>query len=141
MKPAAPAPLVPRWVALVASCVALALVPWTLWLTFTLPRRHISHHYDLAWVGFDVGLAAAFGATTLAAVRASAWLQVAATVTGTMLVCDAWFDIVTSASHDEQIVALVQGLCAELPLAALCAWIVLDVQRFRATANLPSPDE
>jgi len=130
---------VPRWVVLVAGAVALALVPWTLWLTFTLPRRHVSHHYDIAWVGFDVGLAAAFAATAFAAVRASAWLEVAATVTGTMLVCDAWFDVVTSASHDEQIVALVEALCAELPLAALCAWIVLDVQRFRETTNLASP--
>jgi len=132
---------VPRWVVLVAGAVALALVPWTLWLTFTLPRRHVSHHYDIAWVGFDVGLAAAFAATAFAAVRASAWLEVAATVTGTMLVCDAWFDVVTSASHDEQIVALVEALCAELPLAALCAWIVLDVQRFRETTNLAAPGE
>jgi hypothetical protein len=104
-------------------------VPWTLWLTFSLPRRHVTHHYDVAWVGFDIALAAAFGWTALAAVRRSPWLQVAATVTGTMLLCDAWFDIVTSASHDEQLVAIAQALLAELPLAALCAWIVVVTRR------------
>ena len=29
--------------------------PWILYLTFTLPSRHVTFHYDLAWVGFDVG--------------------------------------------------------------------------------------
>jgi hypothetical protein len=117
-----------------ASCVALALIPWTLWLTFTLPSRHVSHHYDIAWVGFDVALAGAFAATALAAVRASTWLPIAAAVTGTMLLCDAWFDTLTSASQDEQVFALLEALFAELPLAAVCAWIVIDVERFqRAT--------
>ena len=53
-------------------------------------------HYDLAWVGFDIALAAAFAGTSWAAMRSSAWLVPLAAVTGTMLVCDAWFDVVTS---------------------------------------------
>jgi hypothetical protein len=42
---------------------ALGLGPWTLWLTYSLPSRHVTRHYDLAWVGFDIALLAAFGAT------------------------------------------------------------------------------
>ena len=50
-----------------SALVAVALVPWTLYLTFTLPSRHVTFHYDLAWVGFDVALAASFAATAWAA--------------------------------------------------------------------------
>jgi len=110
------------------------LVPWTLWLTFTLPTRHLTHNYRLAWVGFDIFLAIAFGATAIAALRASEWLQPLAALTGTMLLCDAWFDVVTSASGDELGRAIFEALIAELPLAALCAWIVIDTKRFHDAA-------
>ena len=114
--------------------IAVLLVPWTLWLTFTLPTRHIAHHYRVAWVGFDILLAAAFAATAIAALRLSPWLQALAAMTGTMLLCDAWFDVVTSAAGDEQIVAMLEAVFAELPLAALCGWIVLDTTRFHEAA-------
>jgi hypothetical protein len=81
-------------------------------------------------VGFDVLLAVAFGATAIAALRASEWLQPLAAVTGTMLLCDAWFDVVTSSSGDELGRAVFEALFGELPLAALCAWIVVDTKRF-----------
>jgi hypothetical protein len=113
--------------------MAFLLVPWTLWLTFTLPSRHVSDRYDLAWVGFDVALATAFGATTWAAIRRSRWLTVFAAVTGTMLVCDAWFDVVTSHTGGEMAEAVAEAVLGELPLAALCVYIVLDVERFQTT--------
>jgi hypothetical protein len=110
--------------------IAVLLVPWTLWLTLTLPTRHVTHHYRGAWVGFDVFLALAFAATAFAALRASEWLQPLAALTGTMLLCDAWFDVVTSAGGDEVGRAVLEALFAELPLAALCGWIVVDTKRF-----------
>jgi hypothetical protein len=125
-----------RWVTLLLGVVAVGLVPWTLYLTFTLPSRHVTFHYDLAWVGFDVALACAFGATTLAALRRSHWLVPLAAVTGTMLVCDAWFDIVTSHEGGEMWEAVVEAVFAELPLAALCGFIVYDAETFlAATVN------
>jgi O-ureido-D-serine cyclo-ligase len=33
-------------------------------------------------------------------------------------------------AHDEQVAALVEALCAELPLAAICAFIVYDSETF-----------
>ena len=68
---------VPRWVATSLSLTAVGLVPWTLWLTFSLPSRHVTEHYDLAWVGFDIALALAFAATALAAYRGLALARAA----------------------------------------------------------------
>jgi len=130
----------PAWVPVLLGAVGVGLVPWTLWLTFSLPSRHTSEHYDLAWVGFDVALAAAFGATTLAAIRGSDWLEVSAAVTGTLLVCDAWFDVVTSSGGGERLEALLEACFAELPLAAICAWIVWDAERFREATVLRYAD-
>jgi hypothetical protein len=125
-----------RWVTLLLGIVAIAMVPWALYLTFTLPSRHVTIHYDLAWVGFDVALACAFAATTIAAIRRSHWLVPLAAVTGTMLVCDAWFDVVTSRGGGEMWEAVAEAVFAELPLAALCGFIVYDAETFlAATVN------
>jgi hypothetical protein len=130
-----PEPRLPRWVPRLLALVAIGLVPWTLWLTFSLPSRHITDDYDLAWVGFDIALAAAFGATAWATLRVSEWLVPLAAVTGTMLVCDAWFDIVTSSGGKDRLQAILEAVFGELPLAALCGYIVVDVERFRATVR------
>lgn len=126
----------PRWMVLLLGLVAVFLVPWTLYLTFSLPSRHVTFHYDLAWVGFDIALAVSFAATAWAAFRGSQWLVPLAAVTGTMLVCDAWFDIVTSQPGGETWEAVAEAAFAELPLAAVCAFIVYDAETFlAATVN------
>ena len=119
-----------RWVPRLLALVALALVPWTLWLTFSLPSRHVAQHYDAAWVGFDIALAAAFAATAWSALRRPRWLAALAAATGTMLLCDAWFDVVTSSGGAERVEAVAEAAFAEIPLAAICAYIVLEAERF-----------
>jgi hypothetical protein len=125
----------PRWVTILMALVAVALVPWILYLTFTLPSRHVTFHYDLAWVGFDVALVASFAATAWAAFRGSQWLVPLAAVTGTMLVCDAWFDVVTSQSGSEMWEAIAEAALAELPLAFVCGLIVYDAETFLAATT------
>jgi len=125
----------PRWVTVLFTLVALGLLPWTLYLTFTLPSRHVTTHYDIAWIGFDIALAVSFAATSWAAIRASVWLVPLAAAAGTMLLCDAWFDIVTSAPGG-LMEAVAEAVFAELPLAAVCAFIVFDTETFlRATVT------
>lgn len=120
-----------RWAPRLLAVVALCLVPWTLWLTLSLPSRHVSQHYDLAWTGFDVALAVGFGATAWSAFRHPRWLAPLAAATGTMLLCDAWFDVVTASGGGERLEAVVEAVFAELPLAAICAYIAYDAERFR----------
>jgi hypothetical protein len=114
----------PRWITALLALVAVALVPWTLWLTFSLPSKHVSSHYDVAWVGFDVALGAMIAATAYFGWRRSPLLRVFAGATAAMLACDAWFDIVTAAPG-ERVEAVLQAAIAELPLAVLCAFLAL----------------
>ena len=106
----------PAWVTPVLSLAALALVPWTLWLTFSLPMQRVAHNYDIAWVGFDIALLAAFAANSWAAYRGSHWLVPLAAALGTMLICDAWFDVMTSHGGDERLESLLSAAFVELPL-------------------------
>jgi hypothetical protein len=122
---------IPRWVTPVLALTAAGLLPWTLYLTFSLPSRHVTAHYDIAWVVFDCALFVAFAATVWCAVRALEWLVPAAAVTGTMLLCDAWFDVITTIGTNDWIEAVLEAAFAELPLAALCGFIVWDAERFR----------
>ena len=98
----------------------IALLPWTIWLSASLPPRHESANWDLAWSGFDSALALLFLATAFAAWRRRTWLPAVASATGALLVADAWFDVVLESRSDDRALALVEALAGELPLAGLC---------------------
>jgi len=106
--------------AVLLALLGVGLVPWTLWLGFSLPSRKVAHHWDLAWAGFDLALAATLISTAIALVKGSAWLRSFAAVSGSLLFADAWFDIVTSSTSRERWFAVGLALVAELPVAAVC---------------------
>ena len=108
---------------------ALVLVPWTLYLAYTLPARHRVVHWDAIWVGFDLALALALLLTAVAAIRGRPWLAIPATASATLLVSDAWFDVLTARGAHEVTTALLEAALVELPLAALCVWMALRVER------------
>lgn len=118
-----------RRLAVAMAAIATALLPWAVYLSATLPSRHLSDHYTVAWVGFDVALAAAVAATAAALVRAPAAVPVAASIAGTLLVCDAWFDVLSAHGAGEVLEAAIEAALAELPLAALCFWLARDSER------------
>jgi len=118
-----------RWIPPLLACAALALVPWAIWLTTVLPSHEVAEHWDLAWGGLDLMLAAALLATAVAAWRGSTFVEASASCAGTLLVVDAWFDLLTSSGRDLTY-AIVLAVVAELPLAAVCLWIVLDSENF-----------
>jgi hypothetical protein len=128
-------PVLRKWAAPIFALVAVALLPWAFWLSTALPSRHLSEHWDVAWAGFDLLLAAALAATALAAFRRWPMLQDAATASGSLLLVDAWFDVVTSDSGRELAMALTLALLCELPLAALCFWVARDAERFYSAAR------
>lgn len=121
--------VVPRWAALLLGGVAVGLVPWTLYLTYALPAHHVTNHWRIAWAGFDVGLTSALVATAVGIVRASPWLEGAAAVATTLLVTDAWFDVLLSHGSGELLEAIGLAAAGELPLALFCLWIALNAER------------
>jgi hypothetical protein len=112
-----------RWVVPLLLLTAVVLVPWTLYLGYRLPASHRTDHWDVAWVGFDIVLAASFAATAYGVVRRAPWVQAAAVVTATLLVTDAWFDNWLANGMDEHVEAAFEAVFAELPLAFVCLWL------------------
>ncbi|GAA1932850.1 LuxR C-terminal-related transcriptional regulator [Streptantibioticus ferralitis] len=128
--PAAPAELpanvltrpgLPRWVAPVYIALALALLPWIVYLSRSLPQRQLSEHYRMAWVGFAVLLLGQLARTGVYAPRPIWRVRVPphAAASAAMLCVDAWFGTTTSTAHDLPL-SVVLAVLVELPLAGLC---------------------
>lgn len=119
----------PGWVVPLFGLAALVLVPWVVILVAVLPSAHRAEHWDVAWAGFDVLLALLLLAVAVAAWRRSSWFEAAATATATLLVVDAWFDVLTSSTRAEFVVALGEAVLVELPLAVLCLLLARTADR------------
>jgi hypothetical protein len=132
------------WLVLVLGGVAVALLPWSAYLSATLPGKHVARHWDLAWAGLDVMEAVALVATLFALVRRSPFLEMFAGIAGTLLVVDAWFDLATAHPGRDLDWALTFAVLGELPLAALCFWIAFEAVplsdgRRRVSGAAPPP--
>jgi len=101
----------------------MALIPWTILLGLTLPPKYDAGHWNLLWTGFDVGLFFVLGYAAWAAWFGRQILASIAIVAGTLLLCDAWFDIITSIGHRDQWLTLLTGFGGELPLAVFFFWL------------------
>jgi hypothetical protein len=89
----------------------------------------VANHWDFAWGGFDVALGLALASTAVLVVRRSPFAEVSTTITGTLLLCDAWFDILTSRGTSDITQAIIAALVIELPLGALCFWVARNLAR------------
>ena len=125
-------PIVPRprgWLAPLFFLAGVGLVPWTLYLFATLPSRHLqAGYYDVAWGGFDLVLASLFVATGAGLLGRRLWVHGTATATATMLLCDAWFDVLSSGPGNERLFAIVLAVTAEVPTAVVCLMIARHVE-------------
>ncbi len=113
----------PKWAVGVYVLLTLGLIPWTVNLAYSLPVRHLSHHWDIAWVGFDLMLLGALALTAYFALVKSGWVVLSAMAAATLLIADAWLDIWTSRPGMQMKYAIVIALFVELPLAAASFWL------------------
>ncbi len=100
-----------------------ALVPWTVFLGLTLPPRYDADHWRFLWTGFDAGLIAVLLLAAWAAWYRRQILAAISMVAGTLLFCDAWFDMVTSFGHRDEWLTMLTGFGAELPLGIFFFWL------------------
>jgi hypothetical protein len=92
-----------------------------------LPGHYVANHWQLAWGGFDLGLGLALAATAVMVARRSPFAEVTATITGALLCCDAWFDVLTARGLADTAQAVISAVLIELPLAALCFWMARNL--------------
>ncbi len=105
-----------RLTLIVGSAVVLA--PWIVYLAITLPPRYVADNWDVTWVGFDVLLLVMMVATAVLGYLRRQMVVLTAFATGVLLLCDAWFDVMT-AHGDDQTWSGATALVVELPLAAV----------------------
>jgi hypothetical protein len=97
---------------------ALVLPPWIAYLALSLPDHYVARNWAAAWVGFDVLLLLMFALTAILGLLRRQLLVLSAFGTGVLLICDAWFDVMTAAPSDRWFSAAT-ALLVELPVAAL----------------------
>jgi hypothetical protein len=120
---------VPRWVGPAFGLLALGTVPWTVYLALTLDPDVRTVHYDAAWVGFDLMLLLGLAATAYYAWQGSGRVALSATATATLLVVDAWFDVLTTPARHGLELSLILAVFVELPLAGVCLWIATHTRQ------------
>jgi hypothetical protein len=108
-----------RLALLVSAACCVILAGWIVVLAATLPHHFDAHHWRAVWVNFDIFLFAAFAATAWAIWRERQVLILLLVGIGTMLCCDAWFDVGTSLATTGLWISLLTAVFAELPLAIL----------------------
>lgn len=118
-----------RRMAMLYAAAAVLLVPWTVYLAVTLPRRDIDTHYRGAWVGFDILLVVAILLTAYYAFRMDDRVQLPAMATATLLIVDAWFDVMTAGRRSNLYEAVLMALCIEIPAAIFTLYLARRVNR------------
>jgi hypothetical protein len=96
-------------------CVVLA--GWIAILILTLPGHYTSDDWRTVWVGLDLAELAGFAAIGWAAWHQRQALVFCMIITGTLLVCDAWFDVTLDFGSRGFTTSIVSAVLVELPLA------------------------
>ena len=118
-----------RFFLTVVTTSSLVLVPWIAYLATSLPTRQVADPWNVAWVGFDSALVIMLSWTAWNAWHRRQMLIPSAIITATLLICDAWFDVVLDWGSRHVIVSIISALVAELPLAALLLGVALRLIR------------
>ncbi|MEU6245109.1 hypothetical protein [Streptomyces sp. NPDC047024] len=107
-----------RWRGRVLAGAGLALLPWLGYLAATLPPAEAA-----PWVALDALEAAALITAGSRLLHADPRHRVPAAAAAVLLLADAFLDLATAAPGPELATAAAMAVCAELPLAALCATV------------------
>ncbi|MGB3480924.1 MAG: hypothetical protein WBB07_01745 [Mycobacterium sp.] len=111
---------------------ALCMIPWVVYLAFTLPRDYTVRDWPLTWVGFDSLLIAFMAGTAFLAWLHRLPLVFFAFTTGILLLCDAWFDITTAGPGElptAAVSAVLGGLLAAVLIAGAVSLVRLNAGR------------
>src|ERR1700751_3644163 len=97
---------------------AIGLIPWMVYLAFTLPTNYVAHNCPATWIGFDCVLIAFMIATAVLGWLRRELVILPGFTTGVLLICDAWFDIMT-AGPGQLWVSVLTAALLNVPLAVI----------------------
>lgn len=106
----------------------IAMIPWIGYLSLTLPQKYVAHNWPVTWIGFDILLVGFMAATAILGYLRRQLLVLTAFVTGVLLICDAWFDLMTAGPEDAA-VSVVTAVLIQAPMAFLLISGALRVMR------------
>jgi hypothetical protein len=110
----------------------IGLLPWIVYLAITLPDKYIANNWPATWVGFDILILLFMAVTAVLGLLRRQLLVLTAFTTGILLICDAWFDLMTAAPEDRWL-SVFTAVLGELPLAVLLITGALRILRLTAT--------
>ena len=110
---------------------AIALIPWTIYLAFTLPDNYVAHNWPATWIGFDCVLITFMTATAVLGWLRRQLVLLAAFTTGVLLICDAWFDIMTAGTNQFWMSASAAA-AINVPVAAIMITGAVRIVRLTA---------
>ena len=123
-------------------CIALAA--WIAILILTLPSHFTASHWRAVWVGLDIAELAGFAATAWAAWYQRQIVIFFMIITGTLLLCDAWFDVALDYGSSGFTGSFLTAALVELPLAfvlfvAARRLVRVTVQSLMQLVGVPGP--
>ena len=109
--------------ALLFGVCGVLLVPWTGVLIWQAHGTAGKRSFDSSWIGLDVLEACCLLAVALLLHRGHRVTSPAAAATAAVMTMDAWFDGMSAAPRWAYAESLAMACFAELPLAAVLAWV------------------
>jgi hypothetical protein len=106
-----------RFGLMLVTAVCIGLAGWIAFLILNLPERYTSSDWRAVWVGLDIAELIGFAATGWAAWRQRQIVIFFMIMTGTLLLCDAWFDLALDYGSSGFTTSVLSALLAEFPLA------------------------
>jgi hypothetical protein len=114
-------------VVIIGGCILLAA--WIGYLAVSLPAFYRAGSWRGAWVGFDIAELLMFAVTGWAAWKRRQILIICLIVLATLLLCDAWFDVVLDARTSGFVSSLVSALAIEVPIAVIAVFVARRLLR------------
>lgn len=114
-------------VLIIGGCILLAA--WIGYLAVSLPAFYRAGSWRGAWVGFDVAELVVFAITGWAAWKRRQILIMCLIVLATLLLCDAWFDVVLDSRTTGFLSSLLSALLVEVPIALIAVFVARRLLR------------
>lgn len=109
----------------------IVLIPWIVYLAVSLPDNYVAHNWPATWIGFDCVLIAFMLATAVLGWLRRELVILPAFTTGVLLICDAWFDIMT-AGPDQLLMSAAPAAVINVPVAAIMITGAVRILRLTA---------